>query len=106
MSQTVEVTFKGTRRGYYFAPERRAEPLRVGEVGAWWRPSGAAISAGVTAVGEVADKKCGGCSSCASRPCAEPAADAPRRAVLRRATPEELRTLSEVRTRRTTPAAR
>ena len=95
MSHTVEVSFKGTRRGYYTAPES-GEPLRVGESVVVEAERGRDLGR-ITALGEVADKKCGGCSGCATSPVAEPAADAPRRAVLRRATSEELRTLSEVR---------
>jgi len=95
MSRTVEVAFKGTRRGYYTAPES-GEPLRIGESVVVEAERGRDLGR-ITALGEVADKKCGGCSGCATSPVAEVAADAPRRAVLRRATPEELRTLSEVR---------
>jgi cell fate regulator YaaT (PSP1 superfamily) len=95
MSATVEVAFKGTRRGYFTAPAE-GEPLRVGEAVVVEAERGRDLGR-VTALGDTADKKCGGCTSCAASPVAEPAPDAPRRAVLRRATPEELRTLAEVR---------
>jgi cell fate regulator YaaT (PSP1 superfamily) len=95
MSRTVEVAFKGTRRGYFTAPES-GDPLRIGESVVVEAERGRDVGR-ITALGEVADKKCGGCSSCATSPVAETAPDAPRRAVLRRATQDELRTLSEVR---------
>ena len=95
MSRTVEVAFKGTRRGYFTAPES-GDPLRIGESVVVEAERGRDLGR-ITALGEVADKKCGGCSSCATSPVAETAADAPRRAVLRRATQDELRALSEVR---------
>jgi cell fate regulator YaaT (PSP1 superfamily) len=95
MSTTVEVAFKGTRRGYFTAPSE-GEPLRVGESVLVEAERGRDLGR-VTALGETADKKCGGCSSCAASPVADPANDAPRRAVLRRATPDERRALAEVR---------
>jgi cell fate regulator YaaT (PSP1 superfamily) len=95
MSRTVEVAFKGTRRGYFTAPES-GDPLRIGESVVVEAERGRDLGR-ITALGDVADKKCGGCSSCATSPVAETPVDAPRRAVLRRATQDELRTLSEVR---------
>jgi cell fate regulator YaaT (PSP1 superfamily) len=95
MTTTVEVAFKGTRRGYFTAPPD-GEPLRVGESVVVEAERGRDVGR-VTALGETADKKCGGCSSCATSPVADPATEAPRRAVLRRATPDELRNLGEVR---------
>ena len=95
MTSTVEVGFKGTRRGYYTAPPD-GEPLRVGESVVVEAERGRDVGR-VTALGETADRKCGGCSGCATSPVSDPAPDAPRRAVLRRATPDELRTLAEVR---------
>ncbi len=70
MSRTVEVTFKGTRRGYYTAPES-GEPLRVGESVVVEAERGRDLGR-ITALGEVADKKCGGCSGCATRPSPSP----------------------------------
>jgi cell fate regulator YaaT (PSP1 superfamily) len=95
MSLTVEVGFKGTRRGYFTAPAD-GEPLRVGDSVLVEAERGRDLGR-VTALGEVADKKCGGCTSCATSPVADAMAEAPRRAVLRRATPDELRTVTEVR---------
>ena len=95
MTTTVEVAFKGTRRGYFTAPPE-GEPLRVGESVMVEAERGRDVGR-VTALGETADKKCGGCNSCAASPVADSAAEAPRRAVLRRATPDELRALAEVR---------
>lgn len=95
MSRSVEVAFKGTRRGYFTAPES-GDPLRIGDPVVVEAERGRDLGR-VTALGEVADKKCGGCSGCATSPVADAPADAPRRAVLRRATPDELRTLAEVR---------
>jgi cell fate regulator YaaT (PSP1 superfamily) len=95
MSITVEVAFKGTRRGYFTAPPE-GEPLRVGESVVVEAERGRDVGR-VTALGETADKKCGGCSGCSTSPVADPATEAPRRTVLRRATPDELRTLGEVR---------
>ena len=56
MSQTVEVRFKGTRKAYFLWAEAGA-PLRVDEPVSS-RPSGADFGR-VTAVGDVAEKKCG-----------------------------------------------
>jgi cell fate regulator YaaT (PSP1 superfamily) len=95
MSTTVEVAFKGTRRGYFTAPPD-GEPLRVGESVVVEAERGRDVGR-VTALGETADRKCGGCTGCATSPVADAAPEAPRRAVLRRATADELRTLGEVR---------
>ena len=95
MSHTVEVAFKGTRRGYFTAPSD-GDPLRVGEPVVVEAERGRDLGR-VTALGETADRKCGGCNSCATSPEADSATEAPRRAVLRRATTDELRTLAEVR---------
>jgi cell fate regulator YaaT (PSP1 superfamily) len=95
MATTVEVAFKGTRRGYFTAPPE-GEPLRVGEAVVVEAERGRDLGR-VTALGETADRKCGGCTGCATSPAAEAAPEAPRRAVVRRATPDELRALSEVR---------
>jgi cell fate regulator YaaT (PSP1 superfamily) len=95
MTQTVEVAFKGTRRGYFTAPGE-GDPLRVGESVVVEAERGRDLGR-VTALGETADRKCGGCSGCATSPVADAGTEAPRRAVLRRATPDELQTLAEVR---------
>jgi cell fate regulator YaaT (PSP1 superfamily) len=93
-TQTVEVRFKGTRKSYYLwnSPQ---DPLRVTD--------GVIVEADrghdfgrVSAVGEVAAKKCGsGCDGCAVGGADEPAD--PFRAVVRRATQEDIHTANEVR---------
>lgn len=95
MSHTVEVAFKGTRRGYFTAPPE-GDPLRVGDMVLVEAERGRDLGR-VTATGEVADRKCGGCSGCAVGAAAESDTAAPRRAVLRRATADELGALAEVR---------
>jgi cell fate regulator YaaT (PSP1 superfamily) len=93
MPQTVEVRFKGTRKAY-FLWEDAADPIRLKD------PVIVEVERGrdlgrVTAVGDNAAKKCGGCTSCATGETAEePAALKP---VLRRATPEDLKVHSEMR---------
>jgi cell fate regulator YaaT (PSP1 superfamily) len=95
MSHTVEVRFKGTRKGYFLWPED-SEPLRVQD------PVIVEVERGrdlgrVTAVGELAAKKCGGCSGCAVGGAAEEPAPAPLKSVLRRATADDLKTYQEMR---------
>ena len=101
MLQTVEVRFKGTRRGYFTwaddaAPLRLAEPVIV------------EVERGkdygrITAAGDVAERKCTSCSTgCAigdgpGEPSAAPAADEPLKSVLRRATPDDIRQHNESR---------
>ena len=68
MSLTVEVRFKGTRKAYFLWPGE--EPLRAGEAVVVEAERGRDLGH-VTAVGEVAEKKCGGCSGCATSPVAE-----------------------------------
>ena len=95
MSQTVEVRFKGTRKAYFLWDDA-ATPLRVGQ------PVVVEVERGrdlgrVTAVGDVASKKCGsGCSGCAVGGEATEEAT-PLKPVLRHATPEDLRTHDEIR---------
>jgi len=95
VSQTIEVRFKGTRKAYFLWDDADA-PLRVGQ------PVVVEVERGrdlgrVTAVGDVAGKKCGSsCSGCAvgGDAAQEPA---PLKPVLRRATGEDLRTHDEIR---------
>jgi len=93
MGQTVEVRFKGTRKAY-FVWEDEADPIRIKE------PVIVEVERGrdlgrVTAVGETATKKCGGCTSCAVGEAAEePASLKP---VLRRATADDLKVHQEIR---------
>ena len=95
MSHPVEVAFKGTRRGYFQVPPE-GDPVRIGDLVLVEAERGRDLGR-VTAVGEVADRKCGGCAGCAAGSATESEPAAPRRAVLRRATPEELRILAVVR---------
>jgi cell fate regulator YaaT (PSP1 superfamily) len=93
MSQTVEVRFKGTRKAY-FVWEDEADPIRLKE------PVIVEVERGrdfgrVTAVGDMAAKKCGSCTSCAVGEVAEE--PAPLKPVLRRATPEDLKAHQEIR---------
>ena len=93
MSQTVEVRFKGTRKAY-FVWEDEADPLHVKD------PVIVEVERGrdlgrVTAVGDVAAKKCGGCTSCGvGESGAETGALKP---VVRRATPEDCKVHQELR---------
>jgi cell fate regulator YaaT (PSP1 superfamily) len=93
MGQTVEVRFKGTRKAY-FVWEDEADPIRLKE------PVIVEVERGrdlgrVTAVGETATKKCGGCTSCAVGEAAEE--PAPLKPVLRRATADDLKLHQEIR---------
>src|SRR4051812_22960822 len=93
MGQTVEVRFKGTRKGYYIWPDEN-DPLRVKECVVVEVERGRDLGR-VTAVGDVASKKCGGCTSCAVGEAVEE--PAPLKAVLRRATPEDLQVHRDIR---------
>ena len=85
MSQTVEVRFKGTRKAYFVWADER-DPLRLGDAVIVEVERGRDLGR-VTAVGDVAAKKCaGGCTGCAVGEAA-PAEPAPPKPVLRRATP-------------------
>jgi cell fate regulator YaaT (PSP1 superfamily) len=92
VSLTVEVRFKGTRKAYFLWPGE--EPLRVGDAVIVEAERGRDLGH-VTALGELAEKKCGGCTSCAtSAVSAEPE---PLKRVLLRATTEDVRSHEEVR---------
>jgi cell fate regulator YaaT (PSP1 superfamily) len=93
MGQTVEVRFKGTRKGYYVWSDEN-DPLRVKECVVVEVERGRDLGR-VTAVGDVASKKCGGCTSCAVGETAEE--PAPLKAVLRRANEEDLKLHQEIR---------
>ena len=92
MSLTVEVRFKGTRKAYFLWSEE--EPLRIGEAVIVEAERGRDLGH-VTAVGEVAEKKCGGCSGCATGAVAEE--PQPLKRVLQRAAPEDVKSHAEVR---------
>jgi cell fate regulator YaaT (PSP1 superfamily) len=93
MSQTVEVRFKGTRKAYFLWDDE-AEPIRVKDSVIVEVERGRDLGR-VTAVGDMAAKKCGGCSGCSVGEAAEePAVLKP---VVRRATAEDLKTHQEIR---------
>jgi cell fate regulator YaaT (PSP1 superfamily) len=93
MGQTVEVRFKGTRKGYYLWPEEN-DPLRIKECVVVEVERGRDLGR-VTAVGDLASKKCGSCTSCAVGETVEE--PAPLKPVLRRATDEDLTLHQEIR---------
>ena len=92
MGVTVEVRFKGTRKAYFLWSG--GESLRVGEAVIVEAERGRDLGH-VTAVGEVAERKCGGCSGCATGAVAEE--PEPLKKVLQRAAPEEVKSHAEVR---------
>ena len=83
---TIEVRFKGTRKGYFTWPED-AEPLRLQEAVVVQAERGQDYGR-VTATGSVAQRKCSGCSAGACGP-AEPSSEEVLKPVIRRATPED-----------------
>jgi cell fate regulator YaaT (PSP1 superfamily) len=96
MSQTVEVRFKGTRKAYFLGAEADA-PLRVGDAVLVEVERGRDLGR-ITAVGDVAAKKCAsGCSGCAVGGDAAPAEAAAPKPVVRRATRDDLRIHDENR---------
>jgi cell fate regulator YaaT (PSP1 superfamily) len=95
MSQTIEVRFKGTRKAY-FVWEDAESPIRTGEAVLVEVERGRDFGR-VTAVGDVAAKKCAGsCTGCAVGEAA-PAEAAPPKPVLRRATRDDVRVHDENR---------
>jgi cell fate regulator YaaT (PSP1 superfamily) len=97
VTHTLEVRFKGTRKGYFTWPDS-GEPIHVGD------PVIVEVERGrdlgrVTAVGEVAAKKCAGsCSGCAlGEEVTDGNAPAPLKPVLRRATSDDLKIHTEIR---------
>ncbi len=94
MGQTVEVRFKGTRKGYFVWGDE-SSPLRVGEMAVVEVERGRDVGR-VTAVGSVADRKCAsGCAGCAvGEETAETEAPRP---VARRASAEDIRIHEESR---------
>jgi cell fate regulator YaaT (PSP1 superfamily) len=94
LTQTIEVRFKGTRKAYFTWPDS-GEALRVGDAVVVEVERGRDLGR-VTALGELAGKKCASaCSGCAVG--ADPAEAEPLKPALRRATPEDLQTHDEVR---------
>lgn len=94
MSQTVEVRFKGTRKAYFVWGDE-ADPIRVKDAVIVEVERGRDLGR-VTAVGDMAAKKCGsGCSSCAvGETAAEPE---PPKPIVRRATADDLKVHREIR---------
>ncbi len=93
MSQTVEVRFKGTRKAYFLWSG--SEPVRTGEAVIVEVERGRDLGR-VTAIGDLAEKKCGsGCSGCAVGGAAEE--PEPPKQVLSRATAEDVRAHEEIR---------
>jgi hypothetical protein len=92
--QTVEVRFKGNRKGF-FTWENEAEPLRLQEPVIVEAERGLDFGR-VNSTGDAAAKKCTSCATgCAT---GEGAADPPAvRAVHRRASQEEIKTANELR---------
>jgi cell fate regulator YaaT (PSP1 superfamily) len=93
MSQTLEVRFKGTRKGY-FIWDAEADPIKVKEAVIVEVERGRDLGR-VTAVGDMAEKKCGSCTSCAVGDTVEE--PAPPKQVIRRATTDDLRIHREIR---------
>ncbi|HEU5040200.1 MAG TPA: regulatory iron-sulfur-containing complex subunit RicT [Gemmatimonadales bacterium] len=94
MTLTVEVRFKGTRKAYFTWPAE-ADPPRVGEAVVVEVERGRDLGR-ITAVGEMAAKKCASsCAGCATG--AAPAEAAPLKPVLRKATADDLRIHDEIR---------
>jgi cell fate regulator YaaT (PSP1 superfamily) len=90
MPATVEIRFKGNRKDYYLWQEE-SEPLRL------WEPVIVPVERGfdfgtVSSTGENAQKKCNSCSGCAVGE-----VKLPERAVVRRATPDDIRIARELR---------
>ncbi len=92
--QTVEVKFKGTRKAYFLWPHAD-DPLHVNQVVVVEADRGKDVGRVMTA-GEAAARKCAGaCTGCAVGEAQ--VTTAPLRAVLRRATSDDLRSHQEVR---------
>ena len=92
MGRTVEVRFKGTRKAYFLWDGE--EPLRVGDAVVVEAERGRDLGH-VTAVGELAERKCGGCSGCATGSAAEE--PEPLKRVLHRASADDVKAHEEVR---------
>ncbi|MBA3659908.1 MAG: hypothetical protein H0W67_09945 [Gemmatimonadales bacterium] len=95
MSQTVEVRFKGTRKGFYTWSEDNL-PLRVHDPVVVEADRGRDLGR-VSAVGDTAAKKCASsCAGCASGADAAQPAEPPK-PIVRAATPQDLRMHDEIR---------
>jgi len=90
MPATVEVRFKGNRKDFYTWPTEQ-EPLRL------WEPVVVPVERGldfarVSSTGRAAETKCSSCAGCAAGE-----VKIPKRAVLRRATPDDVRIANDIR---------
>jgi cell fate regulator YaaT (PSP1 superfamily) len=94
MSQTIEVRFKGTRKAYFVWGDE-ADLIQVKDAVIVEVERGRDLGR-VTAVGDMAAKKCGtGCSGCSVGEAAEE--PEPLKPVVRRATPDDLKIHREIR---------
>jgi cell fate regulator YaaT (PSP1 superfamily) len=92
MPATVEVRFKGNRKDYFLWTDE-AEPLRLWE--AVIVPAERGLDLGrVSATGARAEQKCG---SCGTGGCEPGGSKTPEKAVVRRATADEVRSANELR---------
>lgn len=94
MAATVEVSFKGIRKDF-FRWEAEEEPLRLRDAVIVETDRGHDLGR-VSAFGEAADRKCGGCAGCGPAAGAD-AEPAPLHPVLRRATQEDIRQADDLR---------
>ena len=93
MTSVLEVRFKGNRREYFTWPSEDSSPLRLDV------PVIVEVDRGqdfgvISALGEIAAKKCERCGTCGAHP---PADEATIRNILRIATPEDRKTATQLR---------
>ena len=93
MTSVLEVRFKGNRREYFTWPSEDSSPLRLDV------PVIVEVDRGqdfgvISALGEIAAKKCERCGTCGAHP---PADEATIRNVVRLATPEDRKTATDLR---------
>jgi cell fate regulator YaaT (PSP1 superfamily) len=98
LTQLVEVRFKGNRREYFTWPSQDSSPLRLDTPVIVEGERGQDFGI-VSAIGDVAEKKCARCGSCGQGGAGESGAattTAPR-AIVRPATPEDRKIASDLR---------
>lgn len=93
MTSVLEVRFKGNRREYFTWPSEDSSPLRLDV------PVIVEVERGqdfgvISALGEIAAKKCERCGTCGAHP---PADEATIRNIVRIATPEDRKTATQLR---------
>ena len=93
MTSVLEVRFKGNRREYFTWPSEDSSPLRLDV------PVIVEVERGqdfgvISALGEIAAKKCERCGTCGAHP---PADEATIRNIVRVATPEDRKTATQLR---------